>query len=76
MTIIPAFRAMLKADVTDDQREKLELDIRRLRGVVSVHFNQAADGEKVFHISHMPGNGIERAVAAMDGVQRTAPARF
>ena len=76
MTIIPAFRATLKNDITDNQREKLAGDIRQLRGVVGVAFNQAADGEKYLHISHMPGTGTERAVAAMDGVQRTYPARF
>lgn len=74
MSIIPAFRAALDAGITADQQQKLADDIRRLRGVVGVHFHQAANGEKCFLINHMPGSGAERTVAGMAGVKRTYPA--
>ncbi|MDP2206235.1 MAG: hypothetical protein Q8K65_08010 [Alphaproteobacteria bacterium] len=71
MSIIPAFRAVLQPDVTDEQRQTLEKDVRALKGVVQVIFNRNADGEKYLHVNYMPGNGVERRVAAMDGVLRT-----
>ncbi len=74
MSIIPAFRAALDAGLTAAQRQKLADDIRQLRGVVGVHAGQAENGEKTLHINHMPGNNVERAVAAMPGVARTYPA--
>lgn len=74
MSIIPAFRAALDAGLSDDQRQKLADDIRQLRGVVGVHADAAKNGEKILQINHMPGNNVERTVAAMPGVKRTYPA--
>lgn len=74
MSIIPAFRAALDTNITAGQQQKLAEDIRRLRGVVGVHFQRAADGEKCLLINHMPGSDAERTVAAMAGVARTYPA--
>lgn len=71
MSIIPAFRAVLEPDVTDDQRQTLAKDVRALKGVAQVILNRNADGEKYLHVNDMPGKGVERRVAAMDGVQRT-----
>lgn len=73
MSIIPAFRAVLKPDVTEPQRAALEKEIRALKGVVQVIFNRNSDGEKYLHINYMPGNGVERVVATMEGVARTHP---
>lgn len=79
MSLIPAFRAVLKHDVTDEQVAALEKNIRALKGVVSVAFNQNAPKnscEKYLLVSHMPGQNVEQTVARMDGIQRTQAARF
>ncbi|MFN7115081.1 MAG: hypothetical protein ACK4PK_12065 [Alphaproteobacteria bacterium] len=71
MSIIPAFRAVLKPDVTDNQCQALEKDVRALKGVVQVIFNRTAAGEKYLDVNYMPGQDVERHVAAMDGILRT-----
>jgi len=80
MSLIPAFRAVLNHDVTDEQVAALEKNIRALKGVVSVAFNQNAPArntcEKYLLVSHMPGQNVEQTVARMDGIQRTQAARF
>lgn len=76
MSLFPAFRAVLAPDVTEARTEALEKDIRALKGVVQVAFNQSAAGEKYLHVTCMPGQGIERKVVAMGGVARTQSAPF
>lgn len=71
MSLLPCFRATLKKDLSDEQCEKLVADVKAIKGVLSVAFNQDAQGGKTLRVTHNGGGFVQDKVGKMDGVVRT-----
>jgi hypothetical protein len=65
MAVLPAFKALLKKTLTDDECRTVVKEIRATPGVLGATFNKKS---REVRVTHNPGSGISQKIARIDGV--------
>ena len=75
MSMLPAFHAEFDKNLTDDDCQKIVADVKKMKGVLSVSFaNAAEDGRaRSMSVTYVGAARIESDVKKMKGITRTRP---
>jgi len=75
MSMLPAFRAEFDKNLSDNDCRKIVDDVKKMKGVLSVSFAQAAgkDRARSMSVTYIGAARIESDVKKMKGITRTQP---